>query len=201
MKLILEAIKVLFRRLECKFEGITKSNSSAIEKVSERLSDVSNTASNALRTAASAKTAADNAKTAADNADTMAKDAQDTASSALSVAYSKVGKYERTISEYIDDNIFDLQIGEKVVVSKSGQFHTTGAFITGNIVCLQCTIRRQVGESISFRNINAHLIASDGYHASGFVFLDTFDFDSRLGFTVDYCNVVTTSTLTFTRIA
>lgn len=51
MKLILEAIKALFRRLERKFDGITKSNSSEIEKVSKKLSTVSNTASNALQTA------------------------------------------------------------------------------------------------------------------------------------------------------
>lgn len=195
MKLILEAIKSLIRKVE----NLARVNATELGKVSKSLPSVSNTANTALRTAKKAKSAADNAQTTADAAQSVADAAQATANSAATEASKRVKTYKYT-TKFDVSGAVNIGVGESFVLSQSGKWFYD-YLKNGDVV--SCILRTVDKTSSSEYSVSLVVDSEGGSAATGlFIFYSHVQYDasSVKVFTVFMQNYTTTSRLTLHRI-
>ena len=174
MKLILQAIKALFRKIEARIDNAQTAADNAKTTAYNARTAANNaqTAANNAQTAANnAKTTANNAKTTADNAKTTADNAKTTANNAYTVASKAVKLVNVTIPKSMVIELVTLlnglQTGERGKVTHDGRMFSI-AFYTGGNVLAKLEYSTGPGFYIDYMLMNS----TDGYKALGFLHWD-----------------------------
>lgn len=194
MKLILQAIKALFRKVE-------NAISHNVAKLQKQIDSVKSTATMAKTMAGQAQTAAEDAQYTAEAANAAAETAQTEANS----AYIMASQVDREAARYYDfsgtnikvDETSALEVGQSCLMQKTGKLiNVAGILSHGDLYRIK----------IGFGNASRYpvLIATGGYDATG-IMTDAasgnITTETTKTFSIYIKNLESTSTIVVTRLA